>query len=290
MRELNLEAGSGTAIAVLSRLDVQAKDTLARLGSLHVRLARTEAEIEAAQELRYRVFCEELGAVPASPASCLRRDADRFDDACDHLIVCDTDLPGPDHCRVVGTYRLLRQESAAAAGGFYSTAEFELDRLIARNPGLRFMELGRSCVLQPYRSKRTIEALWQAIWAYVREHDIDVMAGCASFPGTVPAAHAQALSFLAHSCCAGDNWSIRAVPTRYRPMDLMPQEAVDAKEAIKQMPPLVKGYLKLGARFGEGCVIDHEFRTVDVFVVLPVAWIAKRYIDYYGSDSQRLVA
>lgn len=286
MLELNPQTGVG-ALALLSG-NARVDGTLAKLGSLEVRLARTEADIHAAQEVRYRVFYEEMGAALASPSS-IRRDADRFDDVCDHLIVCDMDLPGPDDRRVVGTYRLLRQERAAAAGGFYSTAEFDLERLIARNPGKRFMELGRSCVLPAYRSKRTIEALWQAIWAYVREHGVDVMAGCASFPGVVPAAHTQALSFLAHNCGASENWAVRAVTERYQPMDLMPAEALDAKEAIKQMPPLVKGYLKLGARFGDGCVIDHEFGTVDVFVVLPVASIAQRYIDYYTVEP-KLVA
>src|SRR6185436_16674723 len=115
---------------------------------------------------------------------------------CDHLLVFDTALPGPDHCRIVGTYRLLTEEGAALAGGFYSEDEFELKRLIARHPGERFLELGRSCVLPAYRSKRTIEVLWQGIWEYVLDNRIGVMAGCASFHGTIPAAHAEALSYL----------------------------------------------------------------------------------------------
>lgn len=288
MQDVIRHTDAAGALALLSRFEWQTGGLLAQLGSLEVRLASHRKEVEAAQELRYAVFCEELGA--ASDASGLRRDADRFDEICDHLIVCDSSLPGPDHRRVVGTYRLLRQERAMAAGGFYSSAEFDLDRLVARNPGLRFMELGRSCVLPAYRSKRTIEALWQAIWAYVKQHDIDVMAGCASFPGVVPAAHAQSLSFIAHNRSAAGNWHVRPVPDRYQPMDLMPSEAVDAKEAIRKMPPLVKGYLKLGAVFGDGCVIDHDFRTVDVFVVLPVCAIGQRYIDYYGPDRQKLAA
>lgn len=289
MLETNHYTGTAAPVAGVPGYDGLAKRPLAKLGSLEVRLAESEADIHAAQEVRYRVFCEELGATLA-PTSPLERDADRFDDLCDHLIVCDMDLDGPNHRRVVGTYRILRQERALLAGGFYSTAEFDFERLIARNPGKRFMELGRSCVLPAYRSKRTIEALWQAIWRYVRDHQVDVMAGCASFHGIVPAAHAQALSFLAHNCSALENWAVRAVPERYQPMDLMPAEAVDAKEAIKQMPPLVKGYLKLGARFGDGCVIDHEFRTVDVFVVLPVASIGQRYIDYYSAETPKLIA
>jgi putative hemolysin len=270
----------------------KADGVLGKIGSLEVRLARSIEEIEAAQEVRYRVFCEEFGAQSAAPATgtISGRDVDSFDAICDHLIVCDGNLPGPDHRRVVGTYRLLRQERAALHGGFYSTSEFELDKLIARNPALRFMELGRSCVLPAYRTKRTIEAMWQAIWAYVNNHDIDVMAGCASFHGTVPAAHAEPLSFLSHHCRAEGNWAVRAVVERYRCMDLMPEEAINSKSALMAMPPLIKGYLRLGARFGEGCVGDDEFGTTDVFVVLPVSFISQRYISYYGGEGQRLVA
>ncbi|MCO5064160.1 MAG: GNAT family N-acetyltransferase [Rhizobiaceae bacterium] len=273
-------------------MSVGANCLLGRIGSLEVRLARSVEEIAAAQEVRYRVFCEELGAQTSLPlaATVPGRDVDSFDAVCDHLIVCDINLPGPDERRVVGTYRLLRQERAALHGGFYSVSEFELDGLVARNPGLRFMELGRSCVLPAYRTKRTIEALWQAIWAYVNHHEIDVMAGCASFHGTVPAAHAEALSFLAHHCRAEGNWAVRAVSERFCPMDLMPEEAVNAKSALLAMPPLIKGYLRLGARFGEGCVIDREFGTTDVFVVLPVSFISQRYISYYGGEGQSLVA
>jgi len=84
----------------------------------------------------------------------------------------------------VGTYRLLRQEVAERHGGFYSAGEFEIADLLKRHPGKRFLELGRSCVLPAYRSKRAIELLWRGIWTYVREHRIDVMIGCASFVGT----------------------------------------------------------------------------------------------------------
>lgn len=264
--------------------------TLGRIGSLEVRLARDESEIAAAQEVRYRVFFDELGARKQALHAIDQRDADSFDDICDHLLVFDTSISGPEHRRIVGTYRLLRQERAAEAGGFYSDGEFELNKLIARHPGQRFLELGRSCVLPEYRSKRTIEALWQGIWAYLNHYDIDVMTGCASFHGTVPAVHAEALTYLAHHCRTSSDWDVRAVAGRYCPMDLMPIEAVNPKSAIGAMPPLVKGYLRVGAKIGDGCVIDHDFGTVDVFIVLPVKEIGARYINYYGGEAQRFAA
>ena len=164
---------------------------LGRIGSLEVRLARDPDEIAAAQEVRYRVFYDELGARKSGFHSLERRDADRFDAVCDHLLVFDTALSGPEsqpHRRHLPS---ARQEVADAAGGFYSEDEFELKKLIQRHPGQRFLELGRSCVLPAYRSKRTIEVLWQGIWAYITHYDVDVMTGCASFHGTVPAAHAR---------------------------------------------------------------------------------------------------
>jgi putative hemolysin len=145
-------------------------------------------------------------------------------------------------------------------------------------------------VLPEYRAKRTIEVLWQGIWAYLVHHGIGVMAGCASFHGTVPAAHAEALSYLAHHCRTAPEFDVSAVPHRYQNMDLMPAEAINARSAIAAMPPLIKGYLRVGARIGDGCVIDADFDTVDVFVVMPVKEIGRRYIEYYGGETQRFAA
>ncbi len=283
MLEIEPRAGtlplSGFALAAQTR---RLEQSLGKIGTLEARLATSDKEIEAAQALRFRVFYEELGATRRDIHALDRRDADRFDAFCDHLLVFDTALPGASADRIVGCYRLLRQETAVATGGFYSASEFAIDDLVQRHSGLNFLELGRSCVLPAYRSKRTIELLWQAIWSYVKQHKVDVMAGCASFPGVVPPAHAQALSFLAHHCAAADEWAVRALPERFSCMDMMPVEAINPKSAISALPPLIKGYLRLGAKFGEGCVVDHDFGTTDVFVVLPISAISERYITYYG--------
>lgn len=281
---------SEAAVAALAGISRQSSAMLGRIGTLQARLARDSSEVAAAQEVRFRVFYDELGAKRQYVHALEQRDADRFDAICDHLLVLDTTIPGPEHRQIVGTYRLLRQESALVAGGFYSDEEFELESLMARHPDRRFLELGRSCVLPEYRSKRTVELLWQGIWAYCRIHGIDVMTGCASFHGTVPAAHAEALSLLAHNFRPDPDWDVRAIAPRYRSMDLMPSEAVDLRRALAAMPPLIKGYLRIGARFGDGCVVDADFGTTDVFVVLSTDWIADRYINYYGADAQRFAA
>ncbi len=267
--------------------------TLGRLGSLEVRLARTPREIWRAQRLRYRVFYQEMSAKPDVVARVFRRDADRFDQACDHLLVIDHEAKGRfggTKPKVVGTYRLMRKSAADRLGGFYSQSEFDLQPLLARHPGQRFLELGRSCVLKPYRTKRTVDLLWSGIWAYIRHHRIDAMFGCASFDGTDPDALALPLSFLHHQARSEGDWLAEAHAHRRVDMDRLPAGTIDVKMAVRQMPPLIKGYLRLGARFGTGAVVDRQFGTTDVLVVLPVAAIDKRYIEYYGGETPRYAA
>lgn len=262
-----------------------ASETLGRIGTLDVRLARTAREVAAAQRLRHDVF---FGARAGGCSG--QSDADRFDDVCDHLLVIDTASPGEDADRLVGTCRLLRAEHASKAGGFYSQAEFDIAALAARHPDLKVMEIGRSCIRPAYRSKRTMELLWQGIWAYAGRHGVDVMAGCASFPGTVPASHAESLSLLHHQFRAPEEWRVEPVSPHRHALDMMPAEAVRDRKAFSALPPLIKGYLRLGAMVSEMCVVDADFGTVDVFIILPVARISKRYIDHYGADAGRFAA
>lgn len=258
-----------------------------RIGSLETRLARNSREIDAAQAVRYRVFVEEMKAQLPADAMQMRRDIDSYDAICDHLLVIDRAIEGDIEEQIVGTYRLLRQEVAIAHGGFYSASEFDVEPLLARHPDKQFMELGRSCVLPAYRTKRTVELLWQGCWAYSLKHGMSAMFGCASFPGIYPEEHALALSFLHHNVQAKGEWAVEALPELYREMDLMPLEGVDARKALVTMPPLVKGYLRLGAMIGNGAVVDQAFNTTDVLVVLPIASISDRYINYYGADAGR---
>ena len=275
----------------LSSLPAPDPAAIGRLGALEVRLAASKSELRRAQELRYRVFYEEMSATADAAGRMLRRDADRFDPVCDHLLVLDhADQRRPfarQRPKIVGTYRLLRKEVAEAHGGFYSAGEYEIDALIARKPQLRFLELGRSCVLPTYRDKRTLELLWHGIWSYVLMHRVDVMIGCASLEGVDPDRLALPLSFLNHHARAPDEWNVRARDELYVPMDRLPRSDIDARRALNALPPLIKGYLRLGAFVGDGAVIDHQFGTTDVLIVLPVAAINPRYVGYYGADASR---
>jgi putative hemolysin len=263
--------------------------SLGRIGSLEVRLAQTAAEVRQAQKLRYRVFYQEGSAIPNPGRLFARRDVDGYDAICDHLLVLDhAAREGQIGNRpvVVGTYRLLRQQLAEEHGGFYTSAEFDIGGLIARHGKLQFLELGRSCVLAPYRNKRTVELLWQGIHTYITQNRCDVMIGCASLDGTEPKRLALPLSFLHHYARAPEEWRAQALPKRYVEMNRISKESIDPKEALRALPPLVKGYLRLGAYIGDGAVVDHEFGTTDVLIVLPVSAIKQRYMEHFG-DGRR---
>jgi putative hemolysin len=264
--------------------------SLAWLGALEARLARSAADVRKAQKLRYRVFYKEGSAVPNVTTLFVRRDCDAFDAICDHLLVIDHgagDERRPQASDVVGTYRLLRQDIAERYGAFYSAAEFDINGLLRRHRGLRFLEVGRSCVLPEYRNKRTLELLWHGIAAYVAQQRVDVLIGCASLDGTDPDRLALPLSYLHHFARAPEMWRADARPHRRVEMNRLPMEAIDPKTALRALPPLIKGYLRLGAYIGNGAAIDPQFRTIDVLIVLPLATMAARYAAHFGVATGR---
>ena len=252
---------------------------LATSGSLEVRLAETEIEVEAAQRLRYRVFYEEMSAVPSPAMREHRRDFDRFDDYCDHVFVVDRATAGEDgQPAVVGTYRLMRDVDARRAGGFYTSGEYNILNLLTDAPaGARFLELGRSCVLKSYRARPvTLQLLWRGVMLYLTRFSIDALFGCASLHGTDPDALALPLSYL-HHYHPMQSTPVRARCELYVPMNRMPKEVINLREARKALPPLIKGYLRAGAEIGDGAVIDRQFGTTDVFIHMPVEKIDLRY-------------
>ncbi len=251
-----------------------------RVGQLDVRLAVSEEEIAAAQALRYQIFYDEMGATPTPAMERVRRDIDDYDAICDHLLVVDhgdaNGFGGKPH--VVGTYRLLRQVVAQMNKGFYSAGEYDLSRLIAQSAvDGQLLELGRSCVAPAYRNNATITLLWRGIAAYLQTHSIGHMFGCASLHGADPLLHTAELSYLYHHHLAPPELRARALPEHHVPMDRLPASSIDVRAASRALPPLIKGYLRVGAMVGDGGFVDHQFNTVDVFVVMPVERITSRY-------------
>ncbi|MBV9782499.1 MAG: GNAT family N-acetyltransferase [Acidisphaera sp.] len=249
-----------------------------RAGHLGVRIAGSPAEVDAVQALRFRVFYEEMGATPEPTVAAARRDHDRFDAVADHLLVIDHAIgPGPEG--VVGTYRLIQQPAAERAGGFYSAGEYKVAPLL-RFPG-RLLELGRSCVDAAYRNRAVMQLLWRGIAAYVFHHRIDLMFGCASLPGTDPDAVAAELTYLYYHHLAPPALRPRALEDRYVEMRRLDPRTLDQRRARALLPPLIKGYLRLGGFVGEGAVIDRQFNTVDVAVVVKTDLVTDKYYRHY---------
>jgi putative hemolysin len=251
---------------------------------LELRLTQDHALVAAAQGLRYRVFYEEMGAVadPATRAQGL--DADPFDVLADHLLVLDRSRSTLAEPCVVGCYRLLRGTVAAAHGGFYSAAEFDLEIFADRLD--QVVELGRSCVHPDYRNGMVMQLLWRGIAQYLERHGLAIMLGCASLPGTDAQALGPALAYLRAMHLAPEALRPRPLPARHVP--LPPADSftpIDLARGKRLLPPLLKAYLRMGGLIGDGAVIDHAFNTVDVCLVLPTDRLKDRYLRHLATPA-----
>ena len=218
----------------------------------------------AAQRLRYRVFVEEMGARPAYGGA-EGREADAFDPFFDHLILKDSRLKD-DRCDVVGVYRLMRGDTAADGPGFYGAAEYDLTKIT--ESGRSAVELGRSCVDAAYRGGMALHLLWQGVADYVIRHDIELLFGVASFAGTEPETYADGLSFLHYNHLAPPELRVSAKGADWVELCQKPLDLLDRPKAVRQIPPLIKSYLRLGGFVGQGAFIDRDFNTIDVCLVL----------------------
>ncbi len=232
---------------------------------LQTMLAQTEADVRAAQRLRYQVFAHELGARLPDRLDAL--DRDRFDASCEHLLVRDhlTQL-------VVGTYRILPPWRLAAAGGFYSESEFDLERLAGVRA--RTVEVGRACVHPDYRHGGVVALLWAGLLRYILGHRLEYVIGCASVPvsdgGHAAATVCRALlrDHLAPAC-----W-------RVAPRSAFVLEGFD-EVAGAEAPALVRAYLRLGAQVCGPPAWDPDFNTADLLMILPVARMNGRYVERF---------
>ena len=249
-------------------------------GNLVIRLAETEEEIIAAQKLRYQVFYEDMNAKPTAEMKSLARDFDSFDAHCDHLLVLDLGPTG-SHRQVVGTYRLMRRSAARLQGQFYTSNEYDIGPILAY-PG-EILELGRSCVASAYRNGVTMALLWRGIAEYTRHHNIEVMFGCASLPGTDPRAVGPQLAYLHRHHLAPETLRPRALAERVIEIDLNLDDD-DLRRGRLALPPLIKGYLWLGGFVGEGAVVDFDFGTTDICVVVRIDAVTRRYLMHYRRD------
>lgn len=245
--------------------------------SLALRLAASDAEVAAAQALRYRVFVEELGAEGGAMTDPeIGREADRFDRHCEHLLLLDS-LQGDE---VVGTTRVMTEEGAAQAGQFASESEFDLSAL--RRSGRRLLEVGRTCLDRNHRGGAGMHRLWQGLAALVEERGIDLLFGVASFPGTDPETVAHALACLHHDHLAPE--ALRPKSLALLPKGAVSPDSYDRRAAMLATPPLVKAYLRLNGKVGAGAFVDRAFNCIDVCMVLDRTTLSERARAIYAGQ------
>lgn len=245
-----------------------------------VKIASNAVELRAAQALRYDVFVRELGGQGAMVDHQAGLEQDRFDPHCDHMLLEDKTTG-----EIVGSYRLLRDDQAAAAGQYYSEDEYDLSLLKSSNR--RLLELGRSCVRADYRGGTAMYHLWAGLADYVQDKGIDILFGVASFHGVETAMLAQPLAMLHHNHLAPAELRVTARNAHYQNMNLLTHEKLDRRQAMLQMPALIKAYLRLGGFVGEGAWIDHEFNTTDVCLLLDTKRMNPRQRQIYSGGRTR---
>jgi putative hemolysin len=261
----------GKAFAQGSRTELESIPEVARpiikakRPALQVSWAKDAIEIQEAQRLRFKVFAEEMGATLSPNAEGL--DVDEFDAYCDHLIIRDEDT-----LRVVGTYRVLPPHKAQEIGKLYSDSEFDLSRLEHLRP--KMVEVGRSCVHQDYRSGAVIMALWSGLAEYMLKNNYEIMLGCASIPMSDGGHFAASL----YNGLSADQ--IAPIECHGFPKVPLPLARLNGGLEV-EAPPLIKGYLKLGAKICSAPAWDPDFNTADLLTMLRLSEINPRYAKHF---------
>ncbi|MDR0726668.1 MAG: GNAT family N-acetyltransferase [Rickettsiales bacterium] len=251
-----------------------------------VRLARTKEERRLVRQLRYDVFVEEEGASATEEQKQLREEYDSFDRFADYMVVFHNK-------KVVGTYRIIDRDAAEKMGSFYTETEYNLSK-IKKTSG-NIAEMSRACVDINYRDNGLVmRMLWAGLGEYIARNKITIIFGVASWVGQSPVESAQAISYLYYkhlsplslrATVLTDNFA-EGVNPKLSQMNVLPKVFVDEEKARKQMTPLIKGYLRLGATFGKGVFLDTPFNTYDVFVMMQSSKIAAAYQKHFaGSEN-----
>jgi L-ornithine Nalpha-acyltransferase len=248
------------------------------LGEYCVKIASSHKEIEEAQRLRYFIFYEMMQAKPSAEIAAKKIDFDQYDEYADHLLVLHEK-------KIVGTYRLMSKAKIVPIGQFYSEDEYDITGLLQISNNI--MELGRSCTHPDHRSKVAMQLLWRGIGEYVMQNNIDFMFGCASFQGCDPSEHAASLSYLYHNHLAPVEFCPRALPQFYNDMNMQPANEINQKREFLRLPPLLKGYLRLGGVVGDGAFIDHNFNTTDILMVVQTSNVGDKYVSKFSPESVR---
>ena len=248
--------------------------------NLVVKLAEKKSELKNAQALRYSVFYKEKKAKPTISKKILRLDFDKLDKFADHLIVIAKNKKGIKN-KIIGTYRLLRGDMANRLGGFYTSSEFDLSTILSSYKHNQILELGRSCVHKNYRNGTTMNLLWKAIAEYVQLYDIKILLGCASFHGTDVMKYSNELSYLRKNFSLSDDLSVKSLDKNIYPTYTKTSSDINNLSTFLKLPPLIKGYLRVGGKVSYDCFVDYKFNTIDLCVIVNTEKIDKKYKKKY---------
>ena len=202
-------------------------------------------------------------------------DSDEFDELCDHLVVIDKSV---SENYVVGTYRLLLRQVSDASQKFYSQSEFDISNLFFQKDAV-LLEAGRSCVKKEYRDGRIIKLLWRALAKYITNSRSNYIFGCASFPSSNSKIFSSQLSYLHHFHSPPKSLSTFPLEKLKAKFELIEKRLIDKESEFRKLPPLIKAYLRVGAYVGSGAIIDKNFNTTDVLIILDSKRLLKKYSD-----------
>lgn len=243
-----------------------------------IKLAETKSELKQAQALRYSVFYKEKKAKPTFTKKIIKLDYDKIDKYADHLIVLDKKNTKN---KIVGTYRLIRGDVAKLFGGYYSSSEFNLINITNNYKDKHILELGRSCVHQDYRNGSIMNLLWKAIAEYVKLYDIKILLGCASFSGIEPTKYSDELSYLRQNFCLPEHLLVESFDKNIYPVYKLKENNSNQLRIFAKLPPLLKGYLRIGGKVSHNFYVDHNFNTIDLCVVVNTSDIDEKYRKKY---------
>tara|TARA_X000000950_G_C13755424_1_gene594491 strand:+ start:35 stop:964 length:930 start_codon:yes stop_codon:yes gene_type:complete len=223
--------------------------------------------LKSAQKLRYTSFF-------GKKLFAYKLDSDIYDKFSQHLIVVDNNK---SKNKVIGTYRLLDEAMMPPNFDFYTSSEFDISKLKKNSSNI--LEVGRSCVDERYRDGRIIKLLWRGLATEIIKRDIDLVIGCASFPTTIPNKIIEELSYLKHFHSPPKEYNTVPIDSKAVNYPIIRKEKLNFKKIFKHLPPLIKAYIRTGAWFGRGAVIDSDFKTIDVCVILKTQNIKNKYLD-----------
>lgn len=246
------------------------------VGDFVIKLADTNSELKKSQALRYSVFYKEKKVKPNFQKKMMRLDYDKIDKFADHLIVIDKKRKGFKN-KIVGTYRLIRGDIASHFGGFYTSSEFDLTNILNSYNNTQILELGRSCVHKDYRNGTTMNLLWKAIAEYIKLYDIKVLLGCASFQGIDVQKFSKELSYLRSNFSLSDEMSVQSLVNNNFPVNDKNNINESDLRTFAKLPPLIKGYIRVGGRVSDSFFVDYDFNTIDLCVVVQTENIDEKY-------------